>query len=1083
MRYYRNCLANVDQKRREVDTLPFSVPNVHIERLPAEEVKKLWANARRNGNQGDNPIAVEIAPVVYYPSYEHSKSSSEQEEVLYPFWIPAYLSRDGTLQPISKKNVGNEPPIFVQEYLLPDAPNKIADSARIDSVLKEMNSFRADSWAAYWKLGATFFEKVTGRNYASLSSQLTLTVKMRETVGATHNLHKLYSRVIKDHPPLALLDTLLLGALPNKPSAMKPLPTERDFYDNAQHLGQMHNSFPAAPSQRQAVNMYTATRPGEILSISGPPGTGKTTLLQSIVATAVVDRVVRQEEPALIVASSTNNQAITNILDGFRAKEQSSPLARRWLPDLPSLGLYMSGKQQAAYPTLMDCYGRGFVDAYEEEEVAEKIAYFQQQYAHYFQQSLKLEEAKDALYRKVKQRKKQVKQALKIAHQVQAWQEALGCSDSLTFRERVEQASEKPGASQKANQWRRIIDGLYQRFFSNNPKHLSAAESWQAYTAWRSQWDQQYGSALSALHSDPREYQRLGIVEDTNVRLDISYRFEAFWLAIHFREADYLLRLQARQEQPPDKRGKERGKEAYADKLHRIACLTPVFISTFHSLPRYATYYQGKEHPHYGVFDLLIVDEAGQVAPDVGVPAFALAQKAVVVGDAQQIEPVWSVTESVDYYLIKKQHRSAKEKQLEQWRSAGRLAASGNLMKMAQEACAYGDAQQRGGFLTEHRRCLDPIIGYANQYVYRNRLIPKVGEQHQHEHTLPNRGYFHINSVSQRQGTSRVNLVEAQVIAQWLQSQKDTLLSAYLKQPIHKIVAIVSPYRAQADQIKKALKQIDDRSYKDMIIGTVHALQGAECPIILYASVLSPGDATGYVDQQYNLLNVATTRAKHSFLVFGHMGIFDPTQNNALGNLAKWLYAHPDGQLSNHLFYESEAFYSSAAVTKRISTFSEHMRVLQRAFTRARQELIIASPFISSKVIDHEGLLSWIAQARTRGVTVIVYTDCCLDRRTGASTALKENARKGRQLLEQSGVELRVVNGIHNKTILIDDDVLVEGSFNWLSAVRDDKNPYQRYEASIVLVDNLARKPVIQAKQELADLYRKTRSRKYQNNL
>jgi superfamily I DNA and/or RNA helicase len=40
--------------------------------------------------------------------------------------------------------------------------------------------------------------------------------------------------------------------------------------------------------------------------------------------------------------------------------------------------------------------------------------------------------------------------------------------------------------------------------------------------------------------------------------------------------------------------------------------------------------------------DFLIVDEAGQVSPEVGLASFGLAKQAVIVGDIQQIEPVWN---------------------------------------------------------------------------------------------------------------------------------------------------------------------------------------------------------------------------------------------------------------------------------------------------------------------------------------------------------------------------------------------------------------------------------------------------------
>ncbi|KYE76613.1 hypothetical protein AF381_24500, partial [Salmonella enterica subsp. enterica serovar Typhimurium] len=42
--------------------------------------------------------------------------------------------------------------------------------------------------------------------------------------------------------------------------------------------------------------------------------------------------------------------------------------------------------------------------------------------------------------------------------------------------------------------------------------------------------------------------------------------------------------------------------------------------------------------------DFLIVDEAGQVLPDVAAASFALANKAFVIGYTEQIPPIWSIT-------------------------------------------------------------------------------------------------------------------------------------------------------------------------------------------------------------------------------------------------------------------------------------------------------------------------------------------------------------------------------------------------------------------------------------------------------
>jgi len=50
----------------------------------------------------------------------------------------------------------------------------------------------------------------------------------------------------------------------------------------------------------------------------------------------------------------------------------------------------------------------------------------------------------------------------------------------------------------------------------------------------------------------------------------------------------------------------------------------------------------------YDTIDLLIVDEAGQTTPPVAGAAFALARRALVIGDTEQIQPIWEVPGRVD---------------------------------------------------------------------------------------------------------------------------------------------------------------------------------------------------------------------------------------------------------------------------------------------------------------------------------------------------------------------------------------------------------------------------------------------------
>src|SRR5690606_37555694 len=68
--------------------------------------------------------------------------------------------------------------------------------------------------------------------------------------------------------------------------------SEENVFLNNRHFGQMNGEFPLSFSQRVAFAAYTSDYAKNIFAINGPPGTGKTTILQSIVANALVRDVL-----------------------------------------------------------------------------------------------------------------------------------------------------------------------------------------------------------------------------------------------------------------------------------------------------------------------------------------------------------------------------------------------------------------------------------------------------------------------------------------------------------------------------------------------------------------------------------------------------------------------------------------------------------------------------------------------------------------------------------------------------------------------------------------------------------------------
>src|SRR3546814_4022262 len=107
----------------------------------------------------------------------------------------------------------------------------------------------------------------------------------------------------------------------------------------AQHVGHSHSEYPLAGAQRDAIVHLLDAQQGDVTAVNGPPGTGKTTMLLSVVASLWVKAALAKSAAPVIVAASTNNQAVTNVIDAFGKdfSDGDGPLAGRWLPDINSL--------------------------------------------------------------------------------------------------------------------------------------------------------------------------------------------------------------------------------------------------------------------------------------------------------------------------------------------------------------------------------------------------------------------------------------------------------------------------------------------------------------------------------------------------------------------------------------------------------------------------------------------------------------------------------------------------------------------------------------------------------------------------
>ena len=140
---------------------------------------------------------------------------------------------------------------------------------------------------------------------------------------------------------------------------------------------------------------------------------------------------------------------------------------------------------------------------------------------------------------------------------------------------------------------------------------------------------------------------------------------------------------------------------------------------------------------------------------------------------------------------------------------------------------------------------------------------------------------------------------------------------------------------------------------------------------------------------------------------------------------------------------------TAASSVRRIHTLEEHRAVLKHVFDTAKERILIVSPFISNSALTADKIPSLITAAVGRNVQVAIYIDDLLNRE--ADGTLKKSAESGISSLVSAGAKVTVVNGIHNKTLARDTNLIAEGSFNWLSAVRTAGGTHQREERTMIV--------------------------------
>ncbi|NKB58532.1 MAG: hypothetical protein GKS00_19560 [Alphaproteobacteria bacterium] len=196
------------------------------------------------------------------------------------------------------------------------------------------------------------------------------------------------------------------------------------------------------------------------------------------------------------------------------------------------------------------------------------------------------------------------------------------------------------------------------------------------------------------------------------------------------------------------------------------------------------------------------------------------------------------------------------------------------------------------------------------------------------------------------------------------------------------------------------------------------------------------------------MLNVAVSRARDSFLVFGDMDVFSTAAaGTPRALLARFLFSSPDNALEFEVApREDLVLHSGQLITLRDA--AEHDAFLLNALGKRSAKYMIVSPWVTVPTMKRAGLLDALRAAAKRGAEIDIYVDPAFNQKqTQEGLTYLEAAETA---FKEIGVTLRKVRQLHSKIVAVDDTLLCIGSFNWLSASRVGKYVSVRPDRSAV---------------------------------
>ena len=306
--------------------------------------------------------------------------------------------------------------------------------------------------------------------------------------------------------------------------------------------------------------------------------------------------------------------------------------------------------------------------------------------------------------------------------------------------------------------------------------------------------------------------------------------------------------------------------------------------------------------PLRALFDVIIIDEASQLQPELAIPSIARATQAVIVGDPHQLPPSnnrWGSNRPDEHN--------------DDFNDESILDMALTTLSPARE------------LLWHYRSRHEDLIKFSNQEFYNNLMIPVTadpnGKNRGISYHFVEKGIYQSRSqTSKEQGG--INVIERDAIVEeiinFMKSRPDESLGVVtMNQEQTKIIEYeynraLERNREVADYAEKWAAK--DGGIHEFFIKSLENVQGDERDVMIIGTLYGP-NSEGKVHQRFHIsgahgrrrLNVLITRAKHEVKLFSSLPIskLENTEDPARSTFKKYLeFAKrkilPEGKISEH---------------------------------------------------------------------------------------------------------------------------------------------------------------------------------------